>query len=503
MSLTVGELVARPRLRLELLVAGDLDREIRWIHSSEMPDPAPYLVGGEVVLTAGIWYWSSVAPGAFAEGLGVARAAAVGFGTNPLVSEVPAELPEACQAWGLTLFRVPEGVSFIEIAQEFVEAQHRERERPLLDSLERSGQFLYTLHAGGGLRGLLRLLARFLGRRVALLGRGQRILAAGGPGTFAPELIASADAVLGTSAAPVDLDRATAFGVPIASSDAVLVIQGPSAELTVTQRSTIDQALAFLAIELQRARAVSESELRFAGELFDLLAVGEGQYPAVAARLRTFGFELDKPMVAVCCESSDAQASLINGTAHVRDTGRRGTLAVKATQLLGLIEIDRDDDLVALARELHDALGPTAAVGVGGVAGEVSGLARSVVEARHACRFARRRQDVGYAMHETLASHALLLAIQDDRVLHAFRDTLMRPLEEHDALRGTELVRTLESFLGSGGKYQDTADSLHVHVNTLRLRLTRIETLTGRDLRSMDDRVDLWIALRARTRDDR
>jgi purine catabolism regulator len=77
----------------------------------------------------------------------------------------------------------------------------------------------------------------------------------------------------------------------------------------------------------------------------------------------------------------------------------------------------------------------------------------------------------------------------------------VRPLEEHDALRGTELVRTLESFLGSGGKYQDTADSLHVHVNTLRLRLTRIETLTGRDLRSMDDRVDLWIALRARTRD--
>ena len=142
--------MTRQKLRLELLVAGDLDREIRWIHSSDMPDPAPYLRGGEVVLTAGIWYWHGVAPSTFAAGLGHANAAALGFGTSPLVSEVPAELVDACEEWGLTLFRVPEGVAFIEIAEEFVEAQHRDRERPLLDSLDRSGQFLYTLQAGGG-----------------------------------------------------------------------------------------------------------------------------------------------------------------------------------------------------------------------------------------------------------------------------------------------------------------------------------------------------------------
>lgn len=35
MPLTVGELVTRPKLFLELLVAGDLDRELRWIHFSD------------------------------------------------------------------------------------------------------------------------------------------------------------------------------------------------------------------------------------------------------------------------------------------------------------------------------------------------------------------------------------------------------------------------------------------------------------------------------------
>ena len=53
--------------------------------------------------------------------------------------------------------------------------------------------------------------------------------------------------------------------------------------------------------------------------------------------------------------------------------GRGGALAVKATQLLGLIEIDRGDDLAELARELHDALGPDSAAWVGAVAEEFRG----------------------------------------------------------------------------------------------------------------------------------
>jgi DNA-binding PucR family transcriptional regulator len=92
----------------------------------------------------------------------------------------------------------------------------------------------------------------------------------------------------------------------------------------------------------------------------------------------------------------------------------------------------------------------------------------------------------------------VLLALQDESVLSAFRDALLRPLEEHDARRHTELVRTLELFLESGAAYQRTADTLHVHVNTLRLRLARIEELTGRSLSDMEARVDFFIALRSR-----
>jgi PucR family transcriptional regulator, purine catabolism regulatory protein len=474
-----------------------MDRVIRWVHASEMPDPAPYLRGDEVVLTAGIWHWHGMAPGAFAAGLGHANAAALGFGTNPLVEEVPAELIEACRAWSLTLFHVPSDVSFIEIAEEFVEAQHRLRERPLLDSLERSGRFLYCLQEGGELDGLLRVLSGLLPRPAAVIQRGRGVLAETGAGSLVRDSAEALDQAITAGVLTVDLGEATAFAVPIAASDACLVVAGRG-EPTVAERAIIDQALAFIAIELQRARAVIESERRLVGELFDLVGAGEAQLPAVTARMRSLGLDPDQSACAVCLAAPDPEAALLALRAHLDGHRRGGALAVKAGELLAIVPVAVGDDLVELARELHCAAGPGAFVGVGGLADGPADLRASVVQASHACRFAMRRRDAGYATHDTLASHALLIGLQDDRLLDVFRETLVRPLQEHDARRRTELVRTLELFLGSGGRYQQTADELHLHVNTLRQRLARIEKLTGRSLDSMDDRVDLWIALRSR-----
>lgn len=497
MPLTVGELVARPHLRLKVLVAGDLGRVIRWVHASDMPDPAPYLRGDEIVLTAGIWHWSGTAASSFASGLGRANAAALGFGTSALVKDVPPGLADACRAWGLTLFHVPDGISFIEIAEEFVGAHVLEHARPLLDSLERSEQFLRGLQQDRGLAGVLHTLARHRHGGAAVISSRRGVIASTGA--------SPSDGVIGTAAAaahaesPVDLPGFMAFPIPSGTQEDVLVLAGAIADLSVEERATIDQALAFLTIELHRAAAVSESERRFAAELFDLAAAGDAQQAAVAARLRTFGLDPALPLAAMCCEPVDAEESLSTAEAYLRTQGVRGVAAIKGAQVVGVLQIASGDGFASLAHELHEAMEPGTFVGVGGLVEDARGLRDSLVQARHACRFARRRE-AGYAAYNALASHALLLELQDEHVLSVFRETLISPLDTHDARHRTELVKTLDRFLGSGGRYRETATSLHVHVNTLRLRLARIEALTGRDLSAMEDRVDLWIALRTRDR---
>jgi GAF domain-containing protein len=68
-------------------------------------------------------------------------------------------------------------------------------------------------------------------------------------------------------------------------------------------------------------------------------------------------------------------------------------------------------------------------------------------------------------------------------------DELSRAVErlvEYDAARQTQLLTTLELYLTLGRSSTTTARALTVHVNTLRQRLERIESLTGLQLDSQD-----------------
>jgi DNA-binding PucR family transcriptional regulator len=98
---------------------------------------------------------------------------------------------------------------------------------------------------------------------------------------------------------------------------------------------------------------------------------------------------------------------------------------------------------------------------------------------------------------DEIHSFALLLATVPDSVRRSFRDRLLRPLYVYDAEHHSDLVHTLETFLASSGSWNKCAGELHIHVNTLRYRISRIEELTGRDLGSLEDRVDFFLALRA------
>src|SRR5258708_39935969 len=54
MTMTVGELLARPRLQLPLVGgASGLDREITWAHASDLQAPWDWLRPGELLLTNG------------------------------------------------------------------------------------------------------------------------------------------------------------------------------------------------------------------------------------------------------------------------------------------------------------------------------------------------------------------------------------------------------------------------------------------------------------------
>ncbi|MEL3950946.1 PucR family transcriptional regulator [Streptomyces sp. LNU-CPARS28] len=136
-------------------------------------------------------------------------------------------------------------------------------------------------------------------------------------------------------------------------------------------------------------------------------------------------------------------------------------------------------------------------IGVSASVHSAEGLRGALEEARHARRVAAARPGrVCAAGHQELASHVLLLPFVPDDVRRAFTARLLDPLREYDRRHRAELIPTLEAFLDCDGSWTRCATRLHLHVNTLRYRVGRIEQLTGRDLSRLEDKLDFFLALR-------
>lgn len=81
----LASLLAREELGLRR-IAGPDDAELLWVHTSEMADPYPYLLGGELLLSAGVLLTD---PDHYVARLVEAGAAALGFGVRPVHERVP------------------------------------------------------------------------------------------------------------------------------------------------------------------------------------------------------------------------------------------------------------------------------------------------------------------------------------------------------------------------------------------------------------------------------
>ena len=69
-------------------------------------------------------------------------------------------------------------------------------------------------------------------------------------------------------------------------------------------------------------------------------------------------------------------------------------------------------------------------------------------------------------------------------------------LIEQDNDTDCSLLPTIRTLLDSGFSMKSTADSLHIHVNTLYYRINKIEQLLGIDLSKMSTQVELYIAIK-------
>ncbi|GAB3672951.1 PucR family transcriptional regulator [Saccharopolyspora tripterygii] len=490
------DLLADDELGLVLLNDADaLDRPVRGVYITDLIDPRRYLTGGELVLSGLVWHSGPEDSERFVEALVDAGVAGLAAGTARL-GHAPADLVKSCRAHGLPVFEVPISVSFNALAERI---QWRAAPRRELISAVAAGADLdrvlrmaaddldadcWVLSATGWVvGGTAELDEQTRADALAEFARGRlpRTARAGRPHVLWP---------VESGAEPV-----AAQWFALVSGD--LVEWDEHREAVATDLGTV--------VALVRAR-VDEAR-RIAGRSVEAalrrLLEGSSSPTEVAARLETAGLPADEPLRAVVMGVGDSTRSTTLLREIAAATGMASVTAPLGDGAAALF-VDTREHLAGLEQQLRDIVADAEA-GLGerrltmGVSDTTAATALrgALDEAAYARKLAdQRRGRAEVAVAAELASHEVLLASTSDELRRSYRERLLADITAYDAAHGSELLRTLRVFLDNNGSWSRCSQLLHVHVNTLRYRIQRVEELTGRDLADFSTRVDFYLALR-------
>ncbi|WP_406377974.1 PucR family transcriptional regulator [Streptomyces sp. NBC_00197] len=511
---------------------------IRWAHTSEMSDPYPYLLGGELLLTAGVHVPDPAAGpdapsragdatgrlreyfDAYVSRIVAAGGAALGFGLAPVHDRVPPELVAACDAHGLPLLEVPPRTTFSGVARAVWQLMAQAR----LAELRRVTEAQQSLAAAAArpdpVPAVLRQLAQRVGGLAVLYGpegtelaRAGRIPDASTTGSASPEgpTATSAGGATGTpadppaggtgsadarlAATPAEAALAELAGVvrpwegagaasprPSSATDAVGGVHLAAYALGSGQGFV-------LGVAAPRRDPGDHTIASVASVLLSLLT-GEQQSGSGAARSAAL-------VRLLLGAAPEAVAPLLGGerwtVVHACRTGEGPAPdAVTATALgaaLGsaLVDVEGDVVRVLVPGDRVPAEQPGWTCGVGAPAGPDAWTAADTQAAR---ALARAR-----ATRTALVRHGERPALADllpagDAEAHAL--ALLAPVAGTPAL-----TETLRAWLSLHGSWDRTAVALSVHRNTVRQRIARCSALLEADLDDPDVRMELWFALRS------
>ncbi|WP_405491173.1 helix-turn-helix domain-containing protein [Nocardia sp. NBC_00511] len=545
----VRDILDAPQLRMRLLHgdSGELDRPVARVCATDMPDPRPFVTAGALVCTGLVWRHDPADSERYVGLLAGAGVAGVVAG-QALHGHVPEDVVAACARHGLPLLSAPQSMPFSRIIEYLAEQAAEKRWRRVQSRAERQRRLLTAVAAGGDIAELLadfaaeqRVSAWLLTATGTIVaGSGElsedeidRIVATALTAPRLPAVTAGATRVLQVGAG----DRITAWYLVIRPSDPALDPFGADlaavAELYRQRRadrrhldweladrfpvpfpdrpdraevaivcelhavadppdSRRDPAAGGVAGAIGRAgapvrhrgpgqRAVpSTAAVNSPAAVPDGPAIGAND-PAIAVR-EPAGSALEVVRAALhdavpeLTTAIDREGRLVGVT-----VGTQGEVAAVLRRRLGLI-------MLALTG-VRLAVGVSARQRAEPLDGAIGAAAAASTAARDdAAAVSVRVADIDTAV-------GLLTAVPGG-LQRRFAERVLGPVVEYDERHGAGLLETLGVFLGCEGSWRQAADRMHLHLNTVRYRIGRIEELTGRDLGRIDDRLDLYLAVR-------
>lgn len=500
---TLRALLARRDLDLRLasaeesLPADALDAPLRWVHSSDLADPTPFLADDLLLLTTGTQFVGVEENAAryreYVDRLRARGVRGLGFGTEVVRDGIPAGLVDACREARMPLFEVPYRTPFIALARanaEAIAAQGYARRTWAL-----SAQRAISLAAlrPDGLAATVAELARQLDAWVGLYdaaGTLTQSSAADAPDadTLAA-LAAEAGSVLRRGARAASTLEIEGRRVTLQTLGrgghlrGLLAIVG--AELDLEGRNVVTSVIAMAGLALEQNVGLDRARKALRTGLLHALLSND---PTLARRVsrELWGALPTAPVVVAVAVVAAARADAAADWLELRVAERRGALFYGRSSdvLVVVIPSDDGDTLLQLATLFDAAVGASDPT-------DYPAFSRAHTQAIAAAR----RAASGTVMPFADTTGGGVLAALDTLHARALADRRLAPLREHDDQHGTALTATVRTWLEHDARIDEAAQALGVHRHTVRARIAQAQQLLAVDLTSFPARAELWAAL--------
>jgi purine catabolism regulator len=533
--ITVQDILEIPELDLRLLAGkASTSNPVRWVHISEVPDPTRWLKGGELLLTTGYSFVGDEAQQVEQiKRLIDHNTSGLGFGTGFSFDKVPPALIQVSEEYGFPLFEVPYHVPFLAITEAVASKIVNEQYSLLQRSLAVHEKLTKIVLEEKGLDAILSTLSALVGCAAVLFDfHGVVLCEAAYRRHLGAEMVADLWRMIGDRRADRQNFALSMDGVgsgvqvyPVVASHrigAFLAVVKDSGDFSEYDRIILHNVVTVTALELVKKKAVAETEKRLAGDFFDELIASDLYEEEIARRLAFFGLDPQSPHLILLVdideegeaagERSEAAALDVKERLHWtvdEFMARHDVLGISASRSDSVVVLVQPgkmdaDQIIKLAGELQDVIAEmlteiTVSVGIGRPHRQLIDLRQSYYEASYAIKIRRLKGEPRViASFDDLGSYGLLLGLQDTLSLEVFYDSVLGRLQEYDKQNSSDLVKSLACFLEANGHWGDAAEKLYVHRHTLRYRMKRVEEITGRDLNQSQDRMEFWLALKAK-----
>ena len=469
------------------LPEGALDRPLRWVHSSDLADPTPFLAEDLVLLTTGTQFDDETDIDVYVGRLSDRGVQGLGFGTEVHRTGIPEALIAECALRGMPLFEVPYRTPFIAVARahsEAIAAQAYSRRSWALDT--QRALALAALRPRG-LDATLAELGRRLGVWVGMYDAAGALQVSHPRAELAPqqqtELAAHVAEVLtrGLEAGQsLTLDEQTFMLFTIGRGGRLrgviaLGIDGLDAEA----RTVVTSVIAMAGLALEQSEQLARSRRRLHSQLLSSL---QGDDPALARRV--LGSLPPAPIVVAV--AADAPTGPLTDWWDRRRTDE-GTASFVA---------ESDDGVTLCVSAVDEGLLDEVAERFGiriGASGSESYDSFSRAHAQ-AVAALHQQSDAGVHRYADTVGSSILSALATDEA-RLLAESRLAPLRDSDLRSAGELERTLRVWLEHDAKAEPAAAALGVHRHTLRSRIAQAGTLLGADLSSFPARAELWALL--------